>query len=52
MATLTGTISVSGGDGSLSCTLEVGSGADWADDQCSVHVHLSVGGGHTYSASW
>jgi hypothetical protein len=52
MATLTGTISVSGGDGSLSCTLEVGSGADWADDQCSLHVHLSVGGGHTYDASW
>jgi len=51
-ATLTGTISVSGGDGSLSCTLEVGSGSDWADDQCSLHVHISVGGGHTYNASW
>jgi hypothetical protein len=22
------------------------------DDQCSLHVHISVGGGHTYNASW
>jgi hypothetical protein len=51
-ATLDGTISVSGGDGSIECTLEVGSGTDWADDQCSLHVHISVGGGHTYNASW
>ena len=51
-ATLDGTISVSGGDGSIECTLEVGSGSDWADDQCSLHVHISVGGGHTYNASW
>jgi hypothetical protein len=52
MATLTGTVSVAGGDGSLSCTLEVGSGSDWADDQCSLHVHISIAGGHTYNASW
>jgi len=51
-ATLTGDVSVSGGDGSLSCTIEAGSGTNWADDQCSLHVHLSVGGGHTYNASW
>ena len=50
--TLDGTVSVSGGDGSLSCTIEAGSGANWADDQCSLHVHISVGGGHTYNASW
>jgi hypothetical protein len=51
-ATLTGNVSVSGGDGSLSCTIEAGSGANWADDQCSLHVHISVGGGHTYNSSW
>ncbi len=51
-ATLDGTVSVSGGDGSLECTLEVGSGSDWQDDQCSLHVHIDVGGGHTYNASW
>ncbi len=51
-ATLDGTVSVSGGDGSLSCTIEAGSGANWADDKCSLHVHISVGGGHTYNASW
>ena len=51
-ATLTGEISVAGGDGSITCTLEVGSGSDWADDQCSLHVHISIGGGHTYDASW
>lgn len=50
--TLTGSISVSGGDGSISCTLETGSGSDWADDQCSLHVHISIFGGHTYDASW
>jgi hypothetical protein len=52
MATLDGTVSVSGGDGSLECTLVVGSGTNWADDQCSLRVHISVGGGHTYNASW
>lgn len=51
-ATLTGDISVSGGDGSITCTLAVGSGSDWADDQCSLHVHISIGGGHTYDATW
>ena len=51
-ATLTGVVSVSGGDGSISCTIEAGSGSDWADDQCSLHVRIGVGGGHTYNASW
>jgi len=51
-ATLSGTVSVSGGSGSLSCTLVAGSGTDWADDQCSLEVDIKIGGGHTYKASW
>jgi hypothetical protein len=49
---LAGTLSVSGGDGSIECTIVAGSGDVWKDDQCSLHVHISVGGGHTYNASW
>ncbi|MHC8497440.1 MAG: hypothetical protein ACYYNF_10705 [Actinomycetes bacterium] len=51
-ATLSGTVSVSGGSGSLTCTLVAGSGTDWADDQCSIDVKITAGGGHEYKASW
>ncbi len=51
-ATLSGTVSVSGGSGEISCTIVAGSGTDWADDQCSLEVDINVGGGHTYKASW
>jgi hypothetical protein len=51
-ATLDGTISVSGGSGTVDCTIVAGTGTDWQDDQCSLSVHIDVFGGHTYSASW
>lgn len=51
-AHLYGEVDVSGGDGSVECTLYGGSSANWADDQCSLHVHINAGGGHTYDASW
>ena len=51
-ATLSGTVSVSGGSGSLTCTINAGSGTDWADDECSIDVQINVGGGHEYKASW
>jgi hypothetical protein len=51
-ATLSGTVSVSGGSGSLTCTLVAGSGTDWTDDQCSIDVKITAGGGHEYKASW
>jgi hypothetical protein len=46
--TLAGHVSVSGGDGSVSCTF---GGAD-VDDTCRLHVHVSIGGGKTYDANW
>lgn len=51
-AHLYGEVDVSGGDGSVECTLYGGSSANWADDECSLHVHINAGGGHTYDASW
>jgi hypothetical protein len=51
-ATLSGTVSVSGGSGSLTCTLVAGSGTDWTDDQCSIDVKITAGGGQEYKASW
>lgn len=51
-ATSSGTVSLSGGSGSLTCTLVAGSGTDWADDQCNIEVDITIGGGHTYKASW
>ncbi|MFY9330494.1 MAG: hypothetical protein WAO41_02310 [Candidatus Nanopelagicales bacterium] len=30
----------------MTCTLVAGSGTDWADDQCSIDVKITAGGGH------
>lgn len=51
-ATLSGTVSVSGGSGSLTCTLVAGSGTNWADDECSIDVKITAGGGHEYKSTW
>jgi hypothetical protein len=51
-ATLSGTVSVSGGSGSVSCTINAGSGTNWADDECSLDVTVTAGGGHEYKATW
>lgn len=45
--TLGGSVSVSGGSGSLSCTIS-GSG----DDSCSLYVKIKILGGHTYRSTW
>jgi hypothetical protein len=42
-----GSISVSGGSGSLGCSLN-GNG----DDSCSIYVRVNIFGGHTYRSSW
>jgi hypothetical protein len=44
-----GAISVSGGSGSLDCTI---SGDPEVDDGCSLYVRIDVFGGHTYRSSW
>lgn len=46
-ATLGGSISVSGGSGSLACTLST-----TGDDSCSIHVQINPGGGHTFNDTW
>jgi hypothetical protein len=47
-ATLGGSVSVSGGSGSLVCTINGGS----ADDTCTINVHITPGGGHTFNDTW
>ena len=47
-ATLGGSVSVSGGSGSLVCTINSGT----ADDTCTINVHISPGGGHTFNDTW
>jgi hypothetical protein len=44
---LYGSISVSGGNGRVSCTF-----GSSGDDGCSLHVHVNVFGGQTLDASW
>jgi putative transposon-encoded protein len=51
-AAFSGTVTLSGGSGSITCNIEAGSGSNWADDQCSLYVKITVGGGHTYKSSW
>ena len=46
--TLGGSLSVSGGSGSLECTIS-GNGSD---DQCSISARINVFGGHSYSDTW
>lgn len=45
---LYGSISVSGGNGSVKCTFGSGGG----DDGCALHVHVNVFGGQTLDTSW
>ena len=42
-----GSISVSGGSGSLGCSLNAN-----GDDSCSLYVRVNIFGGHTYRSSW
>jgi hypothetical protein len=42
-----GKVSVSGGSGSLDCSINTG-----ADDGCSIYVRINKFGGHTYRSSW
>ena len=42
-----GSISVSGGSGSLGCSLNAN-----GDDSCSLYVRINIFGGHTYRSSW
>ncbi len=42
-----GKVSVSGGSGSLECSINTGK-----DDGCSIRVHINKFGGHTYKSSW
>lgn len=51
-AAFSGNVTLSGGSGTISCTIKAGSGSNWADDQCSLDVEITVGGGHTYKSSW
>ena len=44
---LGGTVSVSGGSGSIGCTFGGSS-----DDQCSISVRINSFGGHSYSDTW
>ena len=45
--TLDGDISVSGGSGSLKCSINTGK-----DDGCDLEVKIRVFGGHTYRSKW
>ncbi len=45
--TIKGKVSVSGGSGSLECSLNTGK-----DDGCSIYVRIKKFGGHTYRSSW
>jgi hypothetical protein len=46
--TLGGTVDVSGGSGSLACTLS-GNGSD---DTCAISVRVNVFGGHSFNDTW